>query len=121
MAVHIADTLDDLAEAIYDNSENKGFWEEDADHLLEIPRKLALVVSEVVEALDVHRDSYDDSTPDAVIGMTPMQEDDFTEELADIIIRTLDIAGAYGLDLGNAVVAKIEKNLSRPPKHNKRY
>lgn len=38
-------------------------------------------------------------------------------ELADIIIRVLDLAAAYGIDIGKAVVSKMEYNKSRPEKH----
>lgn len=117
------EALDRLASDIYEINERKGFWDEpySDDNELTVPAKLALIVDEVSEALQVHRDTYDDADEDPVSGMTPMQEDDFAEELADILIRTLDLAAAYDLDIGDAVVYKIDKNRNRPHKHNKRY
>jgi NTP pyrophosphatase (non-canonical NTP hydrolase) len=116
-----ANLIDRLAEKVYDNNETKGFWDHPSDPLIMVPLKIALIHSEASEALDVHRHAYDDEGEDSVIGMTPMQEEDFTEELADIVIRVLDLAGGYELDLGNAIIAKIEKNVGRPPKHGRRY
>jgi NTP pyrophosphatase (non-canonical NTP hydrolase) len=120
--VNYAAALNELAAEISDTAEGKGFWDYEAigdDGL--IPTKLALVHSEVSEALAVHRNDYDDDDLDATTGMTPMQEDDFAEEVADIIIRCLDLVGYYGLDIGNIVLDKMEKNRGRPYRHGKRY
>lgn len=39
------------------------------------------------------------------------------EELADIVIRVCDLAQELGIDLGEAVVAKMAYNKTRPHKH----
>lgn len=41
------------------------------------------------------------------------------EEIADAIIRLLDIGASLGLDVGVALVTKVEKNKERPAKHGK--
>lgn len=70
-----------------------------------IPTKLALVHSEVSEALEGFRKSLnDDHLPDR-----PMIE----VELADAIIRILDIAGALDLDVGGALIEKFNYNQTR--------
>ena len=120
MAEHAGELIDRLAEIISDNNEAKGFWEI-PDPLIVIPIKLGLVMGEGGEAMDVHRKAYDDAEEDPLTGMTPMQEDDFTEELADVVIRALDVAGYYELEIGDAIISKIEKNKGRPPKHGRRY
>lgn len=111
--------LSKLAKDLALANAEKGFWEEGHNSLI-IPTKLALIHDEVSEALQVHRNRYGDG-PENKSGMTDDQEAEFTEELADIVIRTLDLAGHYGLDIGGAIDSKIKKNRSRPPKHGKRY
>lgn len=123
MATHYGDALNELAKDIYEVADSKGFWDEPFtdDNILTVPAKLALVHGEADEALEVHREAYNDGEEDPISHLTPMQEDDLTEELADIVIRVLDLAGSYDLDIGNTLVAKVEKNRGRPHKHGKRY
>lgn len=113
--------IDALSDEVAKISEQNGFW--DAEGLGDLglmATKLALIADEVCEAIRVHRDNYDgDVRPHST--MTDAQEEEFVEELADIVIRTLDIAGHYGFRLGDTVVAKVEKNRNRPYRHGKRY
>jgi NTP pyrophosphatase (non-canonical NTP hydrolase) len=120
--INYAGAINDLAEDVFNMSESKGFWGiDDISDFAIVPIKLALISDEVCEALRVHREEYDDSGEDFASYMTEMQEIDFTEELADIIIRTLDLAAGLDLNIGDAIINKIEKNRDRPNKHNKRY
>jgi NTP pyrophosphatase (non-canonical NTP hydrolase) len=41
----------------------------------------------------------------------------FGEELADTLIRVLDLASGLGIDLDSAVSAKLEKNKHRGYRH----
>lgn len=43
------------------------------------------------------------------------------EEMADVIIRVMDLAGALDLNLEEAIVAKLEHNKTRPMKHGKLF
>ena len=67
--------------------------------------KLMLVVSELSEAMEGDRkDCMDDKLPHR-----KMRE----VELADALIRILDLAGGYNMDLGGAVVEKLAFNAQR--------
>ena len=71
-----------------------------------VAEKLALIHSEIAEAMEGHRKGLkDDKLPDR-----PMIE----VELADAVIRICDLAGALGLDLGGAIASKLAYNLTRP-------
>lgn len=43
----------------------------------------------------------------------------FEEELADAVIRILDICGTMGIDLEQAILNKMARNRERPVKHGK--
>jgi NTP pyrophosphatase (non-canonical NTP hydrolase) len=71
-----------------------------------VAEKLALIHSEVSEAMEGSRKNLqDDKLPHR-----PMIE----VELADAIIRIGDLAGALGLDLGGAIAEKMAFNAVRP-------
>lgn len=71
-----------------------------------IPTKLALAHSELSEALEGFRKNLmDDHLPNRKM---------IEVELADAIIRILDIAGALNLDIGGALVEKFNYNQTRP-------
>jgi len=66
---------------------------------------LALVHSEVSEALEGHRKNLmDDHLP-----TRKMEE----VELADVLIRIFDLAGKYNYDLAGALLEKVEYNRNR--------
>lgn len=116
-----ARAVNDLASEISETAEAKGFWDyDDIGNLGIIPTKLILIVSEIAEALEDFRKEYDDSEEDSVTRMTSMQEDKFAEEIADIIIRALDVAGFYDFDIGHIILDKMDKNRDRPYRHGKR-
>jgi len=70
-----------------------------------VGEKLMLIVSEVAEAMEGDRKNLmDDHLPHR-----PMVE----VELADAMIRIFDLAGAMNLDIGGAVVEKMEYNAKR--------
>jgi len=81
--------------------DQQGFWECD-----NFGEKIALIHSEVSEALEAHRSG---------------NKENLAEELADTILRVMDIAGRLQLPLGKALMDKAQFNLTRPYKHGKPY
>jgi NTP pyrophosphatase (non-canonical NTP hydrolase) len=91
---------------VHGNAVDKGFHTH-GDNPLFVPTHLALIMSEAAEALDAHRKGEDSH---------------LGEELADIVIRTMDLADALGIELGREIVDKHLKNTARPKMHGgKRY
>lgn len=104
-------TLTQLQRDIHDNNVAKGFYDEP----VEDGTRLALIHSEVSEALEVVR--HDEHAPsEKCPGVSHL-----AEELADIVIRVFDFAGYKDIDLARAIEAKVQYNLSRPHKHGKRF
>lgn len=69
------------------------------------PVRIAMIHSELSEALEGHRKGLmDDHLPNR-----PMPE----VELADAIIRIMDLAGVMGYDIGGAVAEKLQYNTTR--------
>jgi len=78
-------------------------WEQDYF----IPMKLCLIHSEGSECLEAHRKN---------------DFSNFIEELADIIIRALDLASGLNIDIEQAINVKLYELSKRTFKHgNKRY
>ena len=48
-----------------------------------------------------------------------LSEEEYVEELADVIIASLSVAGKLGIDIDAAVRRKMEINRARPWKHEK--
>lgn len=67
-----------------------------------------MVHSEVSEAVEELR-------------LPKFNKDKFAEELADIVIRVMDIAERFKIDLYQTMWQKHERNLARPKKHGKRF
>ncbi|SET85165.1 MazG nucleotide pyrophosphohydrolase domain-containing protein [Thalassotalea agarivorans] len=85
--------INDIAKANYDWVEAMG-W-----HNKTPLEALALIASEVGEAVNECR------------GDTPTEH--FGEELADIILRVLDLAHWQGIDMEKVIALKMQKNAER--------
>lgn len=103
-------TINDLARGANYTAKIHGFWSDyDATDRIQFDKlvilsKLALIVSEVGEAVEAVRTG---------------NAEELGEELADIIIRTLDMAHQLGYDVQSEVYSKMQYNITRPFKHGK--
>lgn len=102
----VKNAVSTLQEACHGAALAAGWWPAGStDNPLMFASKLMLIVSEVAEAMEGDRKGLmDDHIP-----TRPMRE----VELADVLIRVFDLAGAYGMDLAGAVVEKMEFNRTR--------
>lgn len=120
--------IKELAKDIHRNAVNKGFWDINDN----VGEKLMLVVSELGEAMEAHR--ADKFTAISVSNVTCREDDKefneyfkrdikdtFEDELADSIIRLLDLSERLNIDIEAHIEAKMRHNLSRPKLHGKKY
>lgn len=103
--------MNKLQTEIHGLANEKGWWEH-GDGPDQLAAKLALVHSEVSEALECLRN--EEMTAHTKISGKP---DGWPTELADIVIRVLDLAEVTGVDLGAEIQRKHEYNKSRPYRH----
>lgn len=94
----------------YHNSKAHGFWNApDTDGVLFKLSRIALMHSELSECLEgVRKDLPDDHLPNRSMEVA---------ELADVLIRAFDYAGAYNLPLGEVILEKMKYNEGRPFMH----
>ncbi|WP_163538289.1 MazG nucleotide pyrophosphohydrolase domain-containing protein [Gracilibacillus sp. YIM 98692] len=96
-------SINQLCNEAYQIAKSKG-WH---DKPRETGTILALIHSEVSEALEADRKK---------------DQENFEEELADILIRIFDLCGSRNIDLEDAVLTKMERNKGRSYRHgNKAY
>lgn len=163
--------LKEIGQAAHENAASKGWWDTTEIEAgsgvhapISIPEKLALIHSEVSEALEDYRDGkalngtgweftrksgtpcerWVEITEHALVpwityyvGREQIQRQlqmpadfalarsggydakpvGFPTELADILIRTLDLAAALNIDIDQAVYLKMKYNETRPHRH----
>lgn len=129
--------LNELAKQIHENAKSKGFYngEKNTGELL------CLIHSEVSEALEADRKklytnvseiklkgladkNYGTSFYDDEIFkdfFTTCVKNTFEDELADVVIRVLDMCAYRGIDIESHIKAKMRYNSSRKFMHGKSY
>lgn len=135
--------LNELSKRIHQNAKDKGFWDEPR----EIGTLLMLCVSELSEALEADRignyakiERFENlvrtsriinNDPTYIGNITAEQtwtvkfesciKDSFEDEIADTIIRILDLCGAKGIDIEKHIELKMKYNETREKMHGKKY
>ena len=134
--------LNELRDKVYINAKNHGFYDNEK---VNIPEKLMLIVSELGEAMEAYRNEHysDISTFERHIDKKQIErykkikylndkddgfdimfesyiKDGMQDEIADTIIRLLDLCGYMNIDIDKHIELKMKYNESRPYKHGKK-
>lgn len=118
--------LNQTAALIHKANIDKGFWEEKRS----MGETLVLVISEVIETLEAdrkgrHADLTAFNREITNFGETTAFQmhvkDTVEDEIADSIIRLLDLSGYLGIDIETHIELKLRYNATRPKKHGKKY
>jgi len=122
--------LNDAAKQIHEDNKRKGFWDSER----ETGTLLMLCVSELSEALEADRknrhanvkcfesvDSRWERPSHDAFSFEANIKDTFEDELADTVIRILDLCGARGIDIEKHINLKLKYNRLRERMHGKAY
>lgn len=122
--------LNGSAYVIFQNNKMKGFWNNERN----VGELLMLVVTELGEAMEAHREgrfarwedwengySHQENLEQKKAGFELHIKDKFEDEIADAVIRLLDLSAGLGIDLEKHINAKVQYNKLRERLHNKLY
>lgn len=125
--------LTELSKEIHQDNREKGFWDKERN----VGEMLMLIVSELGEAMEALRKEKicDDETIKDLCNSSKSSDfrgylhddflkyvkDTFQDEMADTLIRLLDLCGGLGIDIQSHVELKLAYNKLRPHKHGKKF
>lgn len=124
--------LTDWSKEIHQNNKDKGFYEGKKN----IGEMLCLIHSEISEALEADRKNLHAVNQEELFYVDNMEEleesyfksefkasikDTFEDEIADTMIRCLDLCGFLKIDIQKHIEAKLYFNKLREHKHGKNY
>lgn len=124
--------LNELSNKAHAAAVEKGFYERKRD----LPELAMLIVTEISEAVEAERkgskiEAYrqkwaceynvDDWDANIFAKYDIDMRGTIEEEIADAIIRILDLCGYYGINIDAWVETKMKYNSMRPKKHGKVY
>jgi NTP pyrophosphatase (non-canonical NTP hydrolase) len=104
--------FEEIASQLHETAREKGFWPTQVDDIF-IAKQCMMIVSEVTEVMEAVRKEKGSQ--------------EIVEELADILIRTLDLwRGMYDNgyvehSLDDAIERKSQYNKTRPERHGVRF
>ncbi len=119
--MNVYDWLNALAEDVYETAAEKG-WHPDGyadtpdkvDNY--VPRAIANIHGETSELWEAYRANKLHAPCDKS-GAMERPLTCLEEEIADVVIRSLDMAAKMGVDIGEAVRIKCAYNRTRPQRH----
>ena len=117
--------LNQLSKSIYNDNQVQGFWDQERN----IGEMLMLVVSELGEALEAHRNgrlladipSVPEGEAAFKLFFEEQVKDSFQDEIADALIRLLDLCGGLDIDIEYYIEQKLRYNRTRKRLHGKEY
>jgi len=111
----MSNTIKEITAAVHENAKSHGWWDSGERNFGEL---LMLCNSELAEAFEEYRNGH---TVTETYYSKDKQGNDKMEgvpsELADVVIRIMDMCGYYGIDLEKIIAEKHAYNKSRPYRH----